>query len=261
MRYINKAGGGGTAWDQFAATKGARYENAPKEAKDSLRRTLARQQGYLCAFCMSRLEFEEDAEGNIKRHKTKIAHLTSQSASEDADAADCARRQVLEIDQHNLVLACMGQSSPFSHCDDKQGNDDVSIPFENEDFMRANFIFLKNGLLGSKNEEIQEQIGIEREADDWASILNLNNPVLCRRRREALESLASVLQMRGDYSHATLTAALSRYTQPNPETGRMQAYCEWLAHYLSKRLERSEQQRNRPNQPLTGSQKKSIRRR
>ena len=127
--------------------------------------------------------------------------------------------------------------------------------------MRANFSFLKNGLVGSENKIIQQQIGAEREADDWASTLNLNNPVLCRRRREAIENLAYALQMRGDYSSATLTTALSKYTNPHPETGRMQAYCEWLAHYLRKRLERSQQKQGHSAQPLVGNQKKNIRRR
>lgn len=261
MRYINKTGGGGQAWDQFAATTGARFDNAPSTAKNDLRLTLARQQGYLCAFCMARLTLEEDAAGNITKHKTKIAHLTSQAAPAGATEVERERRRRLAVDQRNLVLACEGKNKPYRHCDDIQEQRDVTINFENAGFMTANFQYHKNGLLVTPSATVREQIGAEREADDVASVLNLNNPVLCRLRREAVESVAYALSMRGDYDTETLTAKLEKYKQPHPETGCLEAYCECFVHFLTKKIERNKQQFARPASAPASRKDKNMRRR
>jgi uncharacterized protein (TIGR02646 family) len=240
MRYINKGGGGGTAWDQFATTTGARFDNAPTDAKNSLRRTLARQQGYLCAFCQVPLSYEEETVGNVVP-KTKIAHLTSQAAPAGSSLVEISRRERLEVDQHNLVLACMGTSSPKGHCDEKQKSRDVSIRFENANMMSASFQYPKNGRLTTSSAEYRAQIGDDKEEDDKASVLNLNNPTLCRARRRAVDDIAYALEMRGDYSLQNLQAKLALYTEADSVTGRRQAYCEWMAAFLRLKINRATQ--------------------
>src|SRR5574344_1453224 len=63
------------SWRTFARTPGAAFTSAPK---DDLRASLIREQGYICAYCMKRIDLGIDVNGE---NKTRIEHIKAESKS------------------------------------------------------------------------------------------------------------------------------------------------------------------------------------
>lgn len=204
MRYIPKGNVKNVcpAWYTYVNGPRPRFRGNAR-ALWILRQALAKEQGYLCAFCMAPLVCNINDKGLAKPHDnemTKIAHLISQHPVQppkiprnpSAPVFTQIQRNRLAVKYKNVVLACKGMSpsNRYKHCDLHQLSDDVTIPLFHRGKMRQ-IRFLANGVIEIDDPTIQVQIGKPTSADDSTSVLNLNNPHLCAERERVWNDVVS----------------------------------------------------------------------
>jgi uncharacterized protein (TIGR02646 family) len=84
----------------------ANYDNYPE--KDDLRKSLLKEQGYICCYCMSRIKLDE----------MKIEHWQPQT-----------KYISRQLDYKNLLGACMGNQGARpqnQHCDTRKGDSEIT---------------------------------------------------------------------------------------------------------------------------------------
>lgn len=184
--------------------------------KRDIKRSLLEEQGYLCAYCMKRID-----ESN-----TTIEHYNTQSGSSDKEALD-----------YNMMLAvCLGgRGEPFCNqtCDAHRGNKDLIINPLSE--ISINLIEYKHdGTIYSKNDDIN---------NDLNNTLNLNcgQTNLKANRKSALDSLKRYLhkqQSNGIWKKEFLQRIKNKY-EDKDENGKYKEYCGIIINFLNKRIENS----------------------
>lgn len=188
----------------------ADYDNYPQ--KNELRAYLLAEQGYICCYCMQRIE----------DNKMKIEHWRSQSEYPD-----------LQLNYNNLLGACEGnQGSPkhLQHCDTKKGNAVLTVnPLDNvkncEDLIKYHL----NGEIYSDDTVIN---------DDLNKILNLNMQTLKENRKIVLDELVKKLiseRAKGDWSASMLNRKIQEWSNKQ-ENGKYKVYCQVAIYYLKKKL-------------------------
>lgn len=184
----------------------ASFDNLPREIKDKLRTSLLKEQGYLCAYCMKKLEDDSS--------KVKIEHYI-------------ARNEENELDYKNLLAVCKGnEGEPFERqtCDTRKGNKEIKInPQEKSDILTITYT--SNGEIKSSNLDYQ---------NDFDDILNLNDIFgLVKTRKEALDSLKRNLARKN--THLTEEAIRRIYTR-YLEAEIKESYVGILLWYLQKKI-------------------------
>ena len=184
----------------------ASFDNLPREIKDKLRTSLLKEQGYLCAYCMKKLEDDSS--------KVKIEHYI-------------ARNEENELDYKNLLAVCKGnEGEPFERqtCDTRKGNKEIKInPQEKSDILTITYT--SNGEIKSSNLDYQ---------NDFDDILNLNDIFgLVKTRKEALDSLKRNLARKN--THLTEEAIRRIYTR-YLEAEIKESYVGILLWYLQRRM-------------------------
>ena len=212
MRFIDKGREPGCL-AQHRARRDATYDNLPAECKDELRLALAREQGYLCCYCMQRLHPERD--------RMKIEHWAAQS--------NPAGRS-LQLAWKNLLGACRGNegaSRHEQHCDTRKGEQPITLdPLQRrcEDLVR----YLGDGSIGARDSSIQ------RELDE---VLNLNVAYLQRNRKAKLDAFLNTWarQHAGRWSDAQLGRRLQELQTPGAD-GRLDEYVGVITWWIRKRI-------------------------
>ncbi|WP_300389278.1 HNH endonuclease [Fusobacterium sp.] len=191
---------------KYKQTINASFDNLPKEVKDKLRTSLLKEQGYICAYCMKKLEDDSS--------KVKIEHYI-------------ARNEENELDYNNLLAVCKGnEGEPFERqtCDTRKGNREVKInPQVNSDILTIGYT--SNGEIKSSNLDYQE---------DFDNILNLNDSFgLVKARREALNSLKRKLSKSKTHLKRDIIKRIyTRYSEAEIK----ESYVGILLWYLQKRM-------------------------
>lgn len=62
---------------EYKRTDGASFDNLPKDVKDKLRTSLLKEQGYICAYCMKKLEDDSS--------KVKIEHYVARNEENELE--------------------------------------------------------------------------------------------------------------------------------------------------------------------------------
>lgn len=211
MRHIRK-GHEPQGLLEYRRTPHATYEGLPQEVKEELRERLAREQGFLCCYCMQRITPEPDG--------MKIEHWAPQSQSSER-----------QLDWKNLLGACKGgEGAPLAeqHCDSHKGNTPIRVnPLEErcERLLR----FLADGTITSDDPAVQT---------DLSQTLNLNYARLRNNRKAVLDAFRKFMQRKYSgttWSDEALTRELTRLQQPD-RNGRLQEYCQAPIYWLKKRL-------------------------
>ena len=146
----------------YKKTINASFDNQPSKVKEDLRKSLLEEQGYICAYCMKRIEESADI---------KIEHYE-------------ARNSTNELSYKNLLAVCKGNkgsSKERQTCDTKKGNRVLHInPQKVGDI--STIFFTRNGEVKSTNLLFQK---------DLDEVLNLNDKFgnLISARKSALKAL------------------------------------------------------------------------
>ena len=178
--------------------------------KGNLRKQLLEEQGYICCYCMSRIDC----------NNSKIEHYKDQSINRS-----------LQIYYQNLFISCNGnegKSLNNQHCDTKKGSNALSyITLLNN--IERNLKYRKNdkdGVLIYSDDK-----NINRECND---ILNLNYRVLKKSRRTAYDSVIAKI-IKKNYKTSAIRRVIEHYKEKH-NTG-FEPYCEMIVYFLTRKLQ------------------------
>ncbi len=205
MIKINK-GNEPASWTQKKETPGfTQYEPT-----DDLRKSLLKEQGYICAFCMRQIPVADKG----VNEKSKIEHLKSRHEHPD-----------LQLDYNNMVVCCPGFINGNPHCD--KSKDRASVTFSLFDNLFPNTIrySIKNGTIISTNTTWNNEIN---------DILNLNNAMLAYNRKYVLDGIKVVIDNK-KWKKAKIEEKLEEWAKFD-KNGKLKPYCGIVIWYLKKKL-------------------------
>lgn len=204
-------------WREFRKTPGATYgiEWMPKQ---ELREALAKEQGYLCCYCMGRIEDTQDG--------MKVEHWRSQSEHGE-----------VQIDYENLLGACNGnQGHPFpeQHCDTHKKNTSISVNPASADRDCSKFFrYLSDGSIRPSESLPEDE---KRAISSDLEVLNINVEKLKVQRKALLDGLRSWL----DKEHAGRSVSREILLQKAQEwersgaDGKLKPFCQVAIFWLNK---------------------------
>lgn len=189
------------AWMRYRLTQGAEFRAIP-ELKDSL----LKEQGYLCAYCMARID---------KDHM-KVEHFKPQSLYP----------QDIFV-YGNLLACCLGKTQEKSHCDTSKGNAEISLSPLSPSCVDTLSYESGTGKIKSSDPDY------ERELD---CPLNLNAPIIMQNRREELQGVIQALQSVG-FNSGNIRSLLKEWNSVDKE-GKRKPYCGIVIYFLEKKLKK-----------------------
>lgn len=180
--------------------------------KQDIRAQLVAEQGYLCAYCMGRIEPDD--------RNMKVEHWHSRK-----------RYPAQQLNYTNLLGCCSGnEGSPDAqaHCDTKKRDDDLLYnPAESSHHSRLKIRYEFNGTIKSDDALFDRQLN---------EILNLNYSRLTDNRKSVWSSVTKTLsRFPGKATRAHIEALLIKWQQKNTE-GKLPEYCGVAQYYLEKKL-------------------------
>ena len=216
MMYIRK-GSEPRSLTEYKSKPGATYDGYRE--KDNVRVQLLEEQGFLCAYCMSRISLE----------KMKIEHWKAQKASDGAGTE-------YALDYRNMLGVCMGNAAnpPAAQtCDTHRGNKELFVDPRNEDHIRQ-IEYQSDGVIFSRNERINF---------DLNETLNLNSDQAFVKagRKEAIQRLNAYLakkQPNGTWNVSLLNNVKRRFIEKN--NGRYEPFVGALLYYIDRYLKKAE---------------------
>lgn len=211
MKYILKAAGNEPqSLKEVRSTPGSTYDDCNKA---DIRRALLKEQGHICAYCMSRINNDLDMMG---RPKMNIEHYAAQSG-EDGEK--------LRLNYFNMLGVCTGgEGGPahLMHCDKSRKNTTLTVDPRTpqcEDLVK----FAANGTVFSEDERVET---------DLNQTLNLNVRSLKSGRAAAIQAAKSTLK---SYSKGAIQQQLKKLEQKGSE-GKYEVYCQAAIYILRKKL-------------------------
>ncbi len=200
----------------------ATYADMPAAVKGKVMDSLMAEQGYLCAYCMSRIDKES------KKHRATIEHCIPQAVTDERE----------RLNYKNMLAVCWGNrdapSNEDKSCDAKRG----SLPREQQIMKKINVLdkrtlnqiqYLSDGTIFSEDPEVME---------DLTKRLNLNCEArgLKNCRLEALRAVQKKINK--EYPNKTapkeyLRELFEHYSKP---TERKKPYCGIIISWLNKRI-------------------------
>lgn len=196
---------------EHRAAAHATYDNYAD--KGSLREALLRDQGWLCCYCMGRIDAD----------RMKIEHWAAQETHPER-----------QIDYQNLLGACPGnEGAPRGqqHCDTHKGSRALTIhPADTQRSCETLIVYRSDGSIDADLPEIR------RDLDET---LNLNVRRLKENRKAVLEALKEGMlrKHRGEWSRAALEREIRRW-RDRDEGGAYRPYGQVVVFWLEKRLAR-----------------------
>ena len=179
--------------------------------KETIRESLLAEQGYICAYCMQRIQNDG--------LKMKIEHWQSQSEFSS-----------LQLDFKNMLAVCLGNpgaSYKNTHCDTHRGKtrlhynpSTISTPID------SLIQYSSNGQITSKNLLIEEDI----------STLNLNQVRLTSNRKEVIDMISLHLgKEEGRRTIPELKKLLEKW-ESRDSNNMLKPYCGVAIFYIKKKL-------------------------
>jgi uncharacterized protein (TIGR02646 family) len=183
--------------------------------KDSLKKSLLKEQGYICAFCMRRI-----SESNME-----IAHWEPIKGN--------FGKPERQLDYKNLLASCAGnRGNPdkLQHCNAKQADTPLKVNPTDLDRNCENLIRYSNsGRIFSDDEGVNNDLQI---------ILNLNVETLVKNRKMALDTVIQKLIKlfpNKDFSKIELTKRVNEWKSKDSR-GYYNEYCQFIIYTFEKRL-------------------------
>ncbi len=176
--------------------------------KEPIRHALLEEQGYLCAYCMCRIEDTYQS--------TKIEHYKPRSCY-----------PALQMDYGNMLAVCHGgEGGDPAHytCDTKKGDKELRINPQEPSHMKT-IRYYDDGRIDSTNDDFRQDI----------KILNLNDTGLIGKRVSALNALKQKLYEMFKERTAT-QRSMEKLLQQIEMQMPKRPFCGILIWYLQKRL-------------------------
>lgn len=189
---------------------GAEYDGADfSPVKKDIKNSLLKEQGYLCAYCMQRICFDE----------MKVEHFFSQSKYKDK-----------QLDYKNFLGCClggMGERAKDQTCDTKKGNEDIAYsPSNNRHRIDNKIHYTHDGYIKSNDSKFNEDINTR---------LNLNNSRFILNRILILEALECELNSRkGERNREQVEKMIEKYSSVD-KNGKYKEYYGVILFFLNKK--------------------------
>jgi len=239
VRYIRK-GREPRAWQEARlSTPGAHFDN---EAKPDLRDALLAEQGYLCCYCM----------GRIDARTTRIEHFLPRRHKDD------------QLNYRNTLAACTGGEGyppKLQHCDVRKGDRGiVANPCDPriEKLVR----YSSSGEVHSPDPRVQSNLNQGDDGEDGGA-LNLNLDNLKAQRRAVLAGFIAQFEKRhrGEWRAETLARELPKWAELPAGGGKLPPYGGIVADYIRRRIERARQGTSPPlsQRPRTRTRRPTAR--
>ena len=191
------------------------YEDYPNKTKegcssgdgDNLRLQLLEEQGYICCYCMSRIDCKS----------SKIEHFKPQSTFRDK-----------QIDYTNLFVTCNGgegSKQKEQYCDTKKAETELKAI----DLLSDMESYIKYKKEARKIMLISDNGDIGQDIDT----LNLNIDRLAKNRKEAYDKVILNLQKQ-NFSKQSIRKVLEHYKQKH--NGKYEPFCGTIVYFLTKKL-------------------------
>lgn len=183
--------------------------------KDDVRKKLLEEQGYLCAYCMRRID---------KEHM-KIEHWYPEDKLTDIE----------RLNYQNMLGACLGHiegTKGFEDtCDTHKGNSLIKVnPLDKSTLTHIQYKSA-TGAIYSDDEDIQRDV-------DKTLNLNAERHLLKENRKELLNTLIAEMrkmQKQGTWNRKMLETTRARYESADVD-GKKKEYAGVALWYLDKRL-------------------------
>ena len=198
-----------------------------KKADDEIRAHLAEEQGFLCAYCMKRID-----------ESLRIEHYIPQNYAENPDLG-----KELSVKFKNMLGVCTGEVFFHSdkknepHCEKVRGNKPLHISP-----MRKNHIdeikYDRNGKIFSDNILFE---------GDLNETLNLNIDLLKRNRIEKWEGVKSAFERQKQGKKAWLEKELEKWKSKIlvGDKHKYREYCGIVIYFLEKELQKAKKSENK----------------
>ena len=200
-------------WTKIKNTPGINFESADKT---TLRQALIDEQGWVCAYCMRRINYVAGAETD-----TRIEHLKPQSISIDQGHPEET------LAYSNMVLCCNGNidGDGKTHCDTSKGDREISFtPFDQAVIDTISYS-TGDGRIKSSNAQYDAEFN---------NVLNLNHRRLAENRHSVIKGVVTVLGKK-KWKCSDLKGKLNDYSVKK-SNGQYPEYCGVAIWYLKKKL-------------------------
>lgn len=194
------------------------YSDISGNTKTAIKESLLQEQGYLCAYCMQRIELQN----------MTIEHYIPQNPS-DREADDS-----LSIDYNNMLAVCGGNTNNTHYkseltCDKHRGNIPLSVDPRNEHSV-AKICYKDDGTIYSLDSEINK---------DLNQTLNLNceTTLFKQNRKSVLDAVKQGILKRSAENRIAkrqLENMLTKLQTKNDE--KYEAFCGIAIWYLRKKI-------------------------
>ena len=189
------------------------YSDFPYKDKEScktdeknLRRILLEEQGYICCYCMSRINCDN----------SKIEHFKPQK-----------KYRKLQLEYKNLFLACLGGKGKEQFCDTAKGDKELKKINLLENI--ENFIKYKKSnegiIIYSDDKNIDEELN---------KILNLNASILKKNRKLKWKEVLNQLKKK-EFDKNYIKKFLKSLKEKD-KNGKYADFCEMVIFFLEKKI-------------------------
>ena len=201
-------------------TQGNIFNDLPQKGES--RTAIIQEQGYLCAYCMTRI-IDSPLD-------TKVDHCHSQDGFPSE-----------KLDYKNLLLCCNGnegEKAQNQHCDTRKGGLSFSFnPSDPQNDMSGLIKYRSDGSIYSENNVLNSEIN---------NILNLNYPRLKMNRKSILLAFEIVLNSRpGNRSSGEIRNLIDKYKTKNVD-GELSPYYGVALYKHSRHHSLSSRKRQTP---------------
>ncbi len=207
---------------EFAKIPGVTYDDN-RLPKRELKESLLKEQGYLCAYCMSR----------IGENSMKVEHWAPQNPDTDEgelSSEEKEKRRLLSIDYKNMLAVCKGdeRSRPQEqHCDTKKGNETILYnPSNPNDYNKLKIRYLHSGRIESSDEEFNKEI---------ENKLNLNCQKLISNRANIIQKIFQSLNMLKNNASSRRIDSILKNWNSQDSNGKLKEYAGVAIYFLTKR--------------------------
>lgn len=178
--------------------------------KDDLRHALLREQGYICCYCMKRIDIRNMI----------IEHFKSQFEFEE-----------LALNFDNMLASCTGgENGDVQHCDETKGHKLLIINPMNKTLV-AQIKFDGAGRIFSDDENLTK--------NELEGILNLNNQNLLKERKVILDALMKQIQTKFGTKTMTKQFIENELNKWSSRNGKFKPMCQVAIYYLKKKLQKA----------------------
>ena len=186
--------------------------------KDDLREALLHEQGFICCYCMRRIQ-------NAVAQKMVLEHFKPESIYDGSIEG----KPNLTLDYENILASCTGGDKGHKkqfHCDESKRNFEITLSPINP-VMMEKIKFDGLGRISTNDDVLNADI----------EILNLNNQSLVRERQVILEGLKKQINKESKGKNITksfVTASLKEWE--NRVDNQYRPLCQVAIYYLRKKM-------------------------